>query len=397
MIKKIAAVSAWGVAAILLFFSARRWLFIFSTLQAGPVQPETEPLILAPFNVLLLVPVRNEIEALPGLMPALDRLAYPAHKLRVVFINDGSTDGSEAILRRWIADRLNWHLLSLAQNVGKAGALNAALQEFAQGDVIAVYDADERPQPAALRYLVQPFIDCRVGGVSGQRAVSNKLSGPAACYSTFEGLVHQFVTMRAKDRLNLVPALLGSNCAYRRPALASVGNFRPGALLEDSDLTVRLARSGWQTCFVPEAVSYYQVPVTIWGYWQQHMRWVRGFNDVAGKQAHRLLFNRRLSVAQKIELLAFSAGYLDRLALPAAGVLAALGNRPAFLAMAISLFTPLAQIVSALYVARQPAALWAQIVWVPLFFGVDVATAMAGYWNTLRNSPQKWEERRSRR
>jgi cellulose synthase/poly-beta-1,6-N-acetylglucosamine synthase-like glycosyltransferase len=349
------------------------------------------------------VPVRNESQALPELLSALDHLLYPSDKLQVVVVDDGSNDETLAIVKRWTATRQNWAALPLAENVGKAQALNEALNRFAGAEVVAIYDADERPQPEALQRLVAPFADNRVGGVSGRRAVSNPAVSPAASYTTFEGLVHQLITMRAKDRLNLAPAILGANCAYRRSALNEVGGFRPGALLEDSDLTLKLACAGWQVRFSPDAISYHQVPETVRGYWRQHTRWARGFNDVAKAQATATLTGQRLSLALRLELFVFSLGYLDRVALLLGGGLALLprgGHQPTRRRLVntilLNVFTPFLQIIAALKIGRQPPAMYARMLWVPLFFGLDIAMATTGLWTTLRNIPQIWEERRVR-
>lgn len=400
MIRKFLTLASWLVAGVLLIFTARRWLFIFWTLI--PVKPKSKPVDPKPATppVLLLTPLRNEAQTLPDLLLTLAALDYPAEKLTIVLINDGSTDSSELLIQNWIRGRANWHILSLTQNVGKAQALNLALDTFPQGEIVAIYDADERPLPTALPTLVLPFADKKIGGVSGRRAVGNPLASPAASYTAFEGLVHQFVTMRAKDRLNLAPAILGANCAYRRSALTEVGKFKPGALLEDSDLTLKLARAGWRIRFEPEAISYHRVPQTISGYWRQHTRWARGFNEVAKNQARSTLLDRQLSLPLRLELLAFSLGYLDRLAL-LAGVGLALCQRKSRSLLAgvvvASLLTPLFQIMAALTIAREPLAMWLRIVWLPFFFLLDIAMAATGLWKTLKQSPQIWEERRVRK
>jgi len=194
--------------------------------------------------------------------------------------------------------------------------------------------------------------------------------------------------------------MLGANCAYRRSALTEVGNFKPGALLEDSDLTLKLARAGWKIRFEPEAISYHSVPQTVFGYWRQHARWARGFNEVAKNQARSTLLDRQLSLPLRLELLAFSLGYLDRLAL-LAGVGLALFNRQSRSLLAgvvvASLLTPLFQIMAALTVAREPMVMWLRIVWLPFFFLLDIAMAATGLWETLKQSPQIWEERRVRK
>lgn len=349
--------------------------------------------------VLLLVPVRNEIEALSALLQALDQLDYPAEQLTVVLLNDGSTDGSEKLMSVWAYGRANWHVLSWPDNVGKASALNIGLTHFPQGDIVVVYDADERPQADALRLLVACFADERVGAVSGRRMVSNPLDSPSASYTTFESLVHQLVTMRGKDRLRLSPAILGANCAYRRQALLEVGAFRPGALLEDSDLSLKLPQAGWTIRFEPAAVSYHIVPQTWSGYWQQHTRWARGFNEVARERSWPILFDSTLSLLLRLELATFALGYLDRMALAVGAVLLVLKRWTQFPGWVLiaSLLTPLLQTIAALKIARAPQALWARIIWLPLFFGLDLAMAVSGLWATLRQSPPTWEERRGRK
>lgn len=395
--KQVWTLLSWLLAGILLFFTGRRWLFMLAALGFKPTQPGPLPAEGWP-GVLLLAPVRNEARALPGLLQSLNRLDYPPDLLTVVVVNDGSTDGTPVLARQWVARSPRRHLLTLERNIGKAGALNIALARFPHGSIIAVYDADERPRPDALRFLAAAFADGRVGGVSGRRAVANALDGPAAAYTAFEGLVHQLVTMQAKDYLNLVPAMLGSNCAYRRTALAQAGGFKSGALLEDTDLTLRLARAGWQTRFEPRAVSFHHAPKTVRGYWQQHTRWARGFNNVAREQAAAVLGNRRLAWPARLELVAFSLGYLDRPVLLASAILLAFkqARPPLPAALAAALLTPLLQIVVALQAGRLPVALWRQLVWVPLFFGLDVAMALTAFWKTLVQSPQTWEERQAR-
>jgi cellulose synthase/poly-beta-1,6-N-acetylglucosamine synthase-like glycosyltransferase len=300
------------------------------------------------------------------------------------------------VLDSAVAERDNWYVLSLPENLGKAEALNQALKRFSKGEIIVIYDADERPEPESLARLVQPFVDQRVGGVSGRRAASNSLASPAASYTAFEGLVHQCITMRAKNHLGLAPALLGANCAYRRQALDTVGNFKAGALLEDTDLTVKLARAGWLLKYVPEAVSYHRVPETVVGYWRQHTRWSRGFADTAREQSLATLIMSGVPLFMRLELLFFTAGYLDRIALLSAGVLLLWRRGLLAVLLGFSVLTPLLQVMVALRISDQPAILWRRMVWTPFFFGLDIAMAVASFSDALRHTKQYWEERDDR-
>lgn len=380
---------AAGVFAVLAVFAARRVIFLFTLLLAKRIDDS----LYTP-TVLLLIPARDESVALPDLFVALDKLDYPGNKLRVVLINDDSTDATGEVAATAAAGRDNWHVLNLPANVGKAQALNLALTEHANGDIIYIFDVDHRPQPDCLRKAVSAFADSRVAGVSGRTIADNAQASPAAFYGAVESLVHQLITMRGKDVLKLGPALLGSNNGYRRSALAQVGGFRPGAFLEDSDLTLALHRAGYVTRFVPDAVSFHQAPISVRGYIRQHLRWGRGFNDVARTHLTSLITDNSLSLPMRIELAIFSVGYLDRLALLLALALALFDvSRPLMLwGVALSLGLPLIQILAAFIFDRARPGMWLRLPFVPFFFVLDAATAVWAMAATLLNLPRVWSK-----
>ncbi len=292
----------------------------------------------------------------------------------------------------------HWTYLRLSANGGKAAALNEAIRRHPHNPFLVVYDADERPQPDSLRHLLAGFTDERVGGVTGRRVISNGLKSAAATYATYENLVHQHITCQAKDSLHLYPPLLGSNCAYRLTALDAVGGFRPGATLEDSDLTVRLARAGWQTRYRPQAISTTAAPETLAGYVAQHRRWARGFGDVSSSEFRVArgggqVAGGRLQVSgllARLELFLFATGYLDRLAL----AVVMLGwliqhRRPTHAprtthhVISLTLLTPLMQIITALWLEKSAAAYWFRLIILPFFFLLDILTASLGLGESL--------------
>ena len=338
---------------------------------------------------------------IPGLCQALARLDYPSKSLQVVLIDDASTDATGPAIERQAAERPGWHALRLPANVGKAGALNMALARFPFGDIVYVLDADHRPDPQALRRAVQYFLGPGVAAVTGFTRVINPLVSPIAFYSSVESYTNQLVTMRAKDRLGLAPALLGSNCAYRRDLLSASGGFRNGAYSEDADLTVTFYREGYRTRFARDAISSQQVPQSVDGYLKQHIRWGRGLNDVAKLHAWKILTDQKLSLPLRVELLLFTAGYLDRLALLGGVVwmvLCYLIDSTLFLPLLgiilLSLVTPLAQIGVLFLKERMGMAMWIRLPLMPLFFGLDIFAALRSMLDTLLNQPRLWAKTR---
>src|SRR5581483_6540927 len=262
--------------------------------------------------------------------------------------------------------------------------------------IVYVIDADHRPQPNTLLALVRYFNTPNVAGVTGHTIVSNALASPSAYYSAVESAVHQMITMRGKDRLDLAPALLGANCAYRRATLVQYGGCAPGVFLEDSDLTIRLSRAGYHLRFAEDAIAYFQVPETRIGYLNQHARWARGFNDVAIDHARGLIHQSNLRPLLRLELFLFAVGYLDRIALLGAGaltLLSALAPRRFRFPRAIlylSLLTPFAQIIALLLEQRASAAMWLRLPLVPLFFALDVYAAVRAMFDSLLKRKRIW-------
>ncbi len=423
IIDAVSSVLALAVAAVLVVFNVRRLIFLAvaaldlignrSTRPPSPCRADDS----LP-EVLVLAPMRNEFASLPDLVKSLLALDYPADRLIIGLIDDASTDGSGAAMDVLAAAHQQVHVQHNPASLGKADSLNAGLARWLAGEVVAVYDADARPAPDSLRQIVAAFADSSVAAAGGMIRPANGLASLTASYAAIERLVHQQVTMRAKDRLDLTPAILGSNCAYRRSDLAAAGGFPGGAFLEDSHLTVTFAQRGHQTRFLPTAVAEDRVPETLGGYWRQHVRWGRGFVDVAagaragGSSARRLkpasdtekssglVHECRPSLAQRVELTLFSLGYLDRLALMTGSGLVALrrasgkrgrADRALAAMLLLNVLLPYAQIATALAAERASLAWWSRLPALPAFFAVDAAAA---FWSTalsLGRQPRTWQ------
>ncbi len=391
---------SWPVIAVLVVFNLRRILFaltIFFPTMTNDSLAETTQRDNRP-DILVLVPCRDEAGVISGLFESLAAQEYPAEDYQVVLIDDASRDDTAAIMRRCLQEHPGWQMLSLPSNGGKPRALNLALAQFAFGEIVYVFDADHRPEASALRRAVSYFEDPRVAGVSGRTIPLNPLASPSAYYSTVESLVHQMVTMRAKDRLNLAPALLGSNCGYRRSALMDCGGFREGALLEDSDMTLALYMAGYRVRFAPDVIAYHQVPESIGGYLRQHRRWGRGFNDVVSNHAQALVRNKRLSPLLRAELFLFAAGYLDRLGLAGATLLTAisfvkrLGYKFPRRFLYLALLTPFLQVVALFLEQRASLQMWVRLIFMPVFLIVDIVAAAFAAFDSLLNRPRLWHK-----
>jgi cellulose synthase/poly-beta-1,6-N-acetylglucosamine synthase-like glycosyltransferase len=116
-----------------------------------------------PPSVSIVIAARNEAARLPDRIDNILALAYPADRLQVIVVSDGSTDDTLSVLAMFG---------SVVETVavparGKAVALNAGVAR-ATGEFVVFADARQMFAPDAIRELVAPFTDPTIGGVTGE-------------------------------------------------------------------------------------------------------------------------------------------------------------------------------------------------------------------------------------
>src|SRR5439155_24397509 len=114
--------------------------------------------------VSLVIPAHNEAEALPAKLGNLAELDYPADRLEIVFVSDGSTDGTNEILAD--AERPGLRSVVLPSRGGKASALNRGVAE-AGHEIVVFSDASTIFAGDAVRKLVRHFCNPQVGVACG--------------------------------------------------------------------------------------------------------------------------------------------------------------------------------------------------------------------------------------
>jgi cellulose synthase/poly-beta-1,6-N-acetylglucosamine synthase-like glycosyltransferase len=320
--------AALDAVALGVFAARRVALLAAASLEPRALVPPPEPPSMA-----LLVPLRNEEAVLPRLLAALGRLEYPDGRLHVVLVDDGSEDASAAVVERWVDAWDHARLVRLPAARGKPAALNEALAAAPETELVAVCDADLKPEPQALLRLAEGFGDPEVGAVAGLRWPENGSEALVARYAAMESWVHQLVTSAGKDRLALDPPVLGFG-AYRRAALEEIGRFRTDVRAEDVDSTIALSRRGWRTRFAPAAVAGNLVAASFRDYWRQHLRWSSTLLEAAVRPPAPKRRVRALPPLLRVEQALMSAGYVDRPALAAAVGLTLAGRLPRWIAPA---------------------------------------------------------------
>ena len=155
--------------------------------QALAVQAEQAALPLQPV-ASLIIPVYNEAPHLKKFFTMIDQLQLPIAK-ELVIVNDGSTDGSAAIVKEF-AFASPVVIINQARNQGKGAAIRTGIKQ-ATGSFIGIQDADFEYDPQDIPLLLQPLLDGKAEVVFGSRYKKTSYQ----VHSTVHNLVNRTLTL----------------------------------------------------------------------------------------------------------------------------------------------------------------------------------------------------------
>ena len=222
-------------------------------------------------SVSVLIPAFNEAKVIAASVRQI--LASTHRKVRIIVIDDGSTDGTSDVVRASFAGDQRVSLVT-TQNGGKARAINFGLAH-ADGDIIVVLDADTQFEPQTISRLVRWFADPAVGAVAGNAKVGNRLN-MLTRWQALEYVTAQNLERRALATLGCITVVPGAVGAWRREAIVKLGGFPSNTLAEDQDLTIMVQRAGYKALFDQQAIAWTEAPDTMDGLAKQRFRWAFG-------------------------------------------------------------------------------------------------------------------------
>jgi glycosyltransferase involved in cell wall biosynthesis len=149
--------------------------------------------IAPPERLSIIVPVYNEAATSRAVIDRLLAVTLPLPR-EIIVVNDGSTDGTIAVLNAAISEGLPITVVHAPQNAGKGSAIRQGLRHTS-GTIVAIQDADLELDPAQLGALVRPILDGEAVVVYGSRFLRGRSNAP-------------FVTFAANRMLTAVTNLL---------------------------------------------------------------------------------------------------------------------------------------------------------------------------------------------
>lgn len=254
------------------------YLYSRSRKKRKPLEPHELPL------VSILIPARNEETVIAETVACMFRLDYPADKLEVLIMNDGSTDRTREILESYGDKRLKViNIPKEESGRGKSRVLNLGVRQTA-GEIVAIYDADNRPEPNALRLLVDELLyDRSFIAAIGKFRTINKDATVMTRFINIESMAFQWIIQAGRSFFFDIAILPGTNFVIWKKTVLDAGGWDESALTEDAELSLRLYKAGGKIKFVPESITREQEPERLKVWLRQRERWVRGNNYVLVK------------------------------------------------------------------------------------------------------------------
>ena len=220
-------------------------------------------------GISVVIPAYNEEKNIGGCLGAVMASDYPKEKLEVIVVDDGSTDSTAGIVKKYAKVRLLFQ-----KHKGKSEALTLGAKA-AKHDFVMTLDADTIIDRNCIKALVRPLNDLTIGATTGASTVKNRKS-LLGVFQNIEYHYNNLIRHSFSKVFNNGIWFFGALACYRKSALKKVGYFKKDTLTEDMDIALELKQAGCKTINVKEAAGKTLAPETLGEFYRQRSRWWLG-------------------------------------------------------------------------------------------------------------------------
>lgn len=303
-----AIIAIWSLMLINVALSIGGFIYYIKVNKTdGHVKLEEYPM------VSILVPAHNESIVIRKTVQALLAFDYPKELYEIIVINDNSTDDSASVLKEIQMKNPDRKLIvintdKISGGKGKSNALNIGLT-VASGTVLAIYDADNTPEPNALTLLVENLMsNDKYGAVIGKFRTRNRNASLITRFVNIETLAYQCMNQAGRWFFFKLCTIPGTNFVVRRSIIEEIGGWDTKALSEDTEISFRIYRMGYQIKLMPLAVTWEQEPQLLRIWLKQRTRWAKG-NLYVLKENFKYIFDSTAG-AMRMDVLYYVAVYI---------------------------------------------------------------------------------------
>ena len=198
-------------------------------------------------EVTLMVCAYNEEDIISEKMSNIHSLDYPADRLHLVWVTDGSTDNTNSILSTYPDVKIVFS----PERRGKSAALKHGIKEVST-EIVMMTDANTMLNPEAIREIVRLMQDPKVGCVSGEKKVMAKSDSDEAAQG--EGLYWKYESTlkRLDSELYSAMGAAGELCVIRRQLMTDIPD---DTLLDDFVISMEIVRMGYKIAYTSKAFA----------------------------------------------------------------------------------------------------------------------------------------------
>ncbi len=279
------AVIYLGIILLLFVYSSNYFYLVWlSWRDSDPETPDPAPGDWPKVTVQL--PIYNEYYVARRLIQAAADLDYPADRLQIQVLDD-SIDDTAAIVAdcvaRLQAGGVNIEHVRRANRSGyKAGALAEGMRQ-ADGEFLALFDADFIPDPGFLRRALPHFQDPKIAFVQTRWGHTNPRYSLLTAVQAISLDAHFRIDQYARSRAGFWFNFNGTGGIWRKEAIQDAGGWTADTLTEDLDLSYRAFMRDWKGAYLDHVVVPAELPVSFSAFRRQQHRWARGSFECALK------------------------------------------------------------------------------------------------------------------
>ena len=238
------------------------------------------------------LPMFNEQFVAERLIDCVCKLKYPREKLDIQVLDD-STDETVDVVRN-LVDRYAalGHPISYHHRTNREGFKAGALAEgmkTAQGEFIAIFDADFLPPEDFLLKTIHHFTDSRIGMVQTRWTHINR---NYSFLTEVEAILldgHFVLEHSGRAQSGVFFNFNGTAGMWRKTTIEDAGGWQHDTLTEDTDLSYRAQLKGWKFIYLQDVECPAELPVEMTAFKTQQARWAKGLIQTGKKILPRVL------------------------------------------------------------------------------------------------------------
>lgn len=238
-------------------------------------------------SVTIIVPCWNEETTVSKTINSLLNLDYPKDKLKIMIVDDGSTDKTWDKVQKF---QNNPQIeLYTKENGGKYTALNFGLSKLTT-ELVGCLDADSYVHKDSMKKIALYFQDKETMAV----APSIKLWQPKTVLQLLQKVEYGFgiFTRKMYHYMNAIYITPGPFSIFRREVFEKLGGYRHAHNTEDIEIALRMQKNDFKIVHAHDAVVYTVPPKTLKTLLKQRVRWSHGFIKNAADY-RGMMFNKK--------------------------------------------------------------------------------------------------------